>query len=255
MKKNLPKIAAVLTTALLASMASGEVIADFEGSNPLAGWTNDNNWSVITDPTDASNNVLEAFDRDDDQISGTLSNPVIGASATEILEFSFYLTDNSSTDLSIGMTNDDLTSIGESSSTFFGPLLRIDGDQLEPYSGNGSGGGGFDDALQSISTQTWYTVQMTIDNSANSWSSTITGGSFATPTTITISGGTSSFGFRTDTTGDLSNFVIRANTNHSSSSDGAYLDDISIVPEPSTYALLGGLMALGMVIVRRRVRR
>lgn len=38
-------------------------------------------------------------------------------------------------------------------------------------------------------------------------------------------------------------------------SAGAVINAMSIVPEPSTYALLGGLAALGLVLVRRRVRR
>lgn len=37
--------------------------------------------------------------------------------------------------------------------------------------------------------------------------------------------------------------------------DPVLVGGLAAVPEPSTYALLGGLMALGMVVLRRRVRR
>jgi hypothetical protein len=36
--------------------------------------------------------------------------------------------------------------------------------------------------------------------------------------------------------------------------DAIYANGIAVVPEPSTYALIGGLLALGLVVIRRRMR-
>jgi len=235
--------------------SSAALIEDFEGVDPLSDWHNGPGWSVVADPTDAGNNVLEAFGRSGNQVAG--SSATIGSADTDILEFRFYLTANTSnTDLSIGMAETvDLSGLSNSNSSFFGPMLRLEGDQssiLRLYEGNGSGGGSFNAADQILVAETWYTVQMTIDNDADTWSGTISGGAFVTPTTLTYGGSDDTFGYRTNGTGSLANFAIRANTSNNNLSRGAYLDDIAIVPEPSTFAVFGFAGIAALLILRRR---
>lgn len=235
------------------------IIDDFQsdtaGSGPT-GWFNDNNWTVQQDPADAGNLVLGTDDRAGNTISGTTNNATIGATATEILAFDFYFI-AAEGDIGIGMTElSDLSTLGSNDSDFFGPLIRFVDGGLSPYDGNGSGSGGsYEPTDQSIATGTWYTLELTINNQSNVWSGTIVGGAFGSPTQLTAnSGALTSFGFRTDGTSDLVTFAMRANNNNNNVSNGLLIDNISIIPEPSTTALIVAGLTVGMVALTRRRR-
>lgn len=54
---------------------------------------------------------------------------------------------------------------------------------------------------------------------------------------------------------DTTNAVLRF-APWTDSFEGSYgVDDVSVIPEPSTYALFGGLLALGLCVARRRLGR
>lgn len=53
------------------------------------------------------------------------------------------------------------------------------------------------------------------------------------------------FGFATPSNWDVNDILLIDNV--------GYYDGIALVPEPSTFAMLAGLLALGLVIVRRRI--
>jgi hypothetical protein len=59
------------------------------------------------------------------------------------------------------------------------------------------------------------------------------------------------------TIGGLSNIEIGAGTTFEIRSQNSlsYVNNLQIIPEPSTYAALFGLLAIGLVVVRRRLRK
>ncbi len=244
----LPKF--LITIPLLCSMSVPLVAMPvFEDS--LADWDhNGNGFVTVTDPTDAGNTVLNASNKGGNRVSGESISP-IGNTESGTLSFRFYLQDNSSADLAIGLTELTPSTISQSDGTFMGPYFRLVDSKIQVYEGNGSGSGGsFEDVDQAIAIQTWYSVSLTANNATDSWSASISGGSYSSATTLTHSTTDSSFGFRNADGGPLSNFAIR--TNNSNNGSSALLDDISMVPEPSTLTLLGLAAVCAFSTLRRR---
>ncbi|WP_269540272.1 PEP-CTERM sorting domain-containing protein [Cerasicoccus fimbriatus] len=238
-----------LPLAFLSLSASGAIIDNFQsdtvGEAPTD-WYNANNWTVELDPTDPTNKVLNTQSREGNQLSGI--SATIGASSTLTLQFDFYIGSTSLTDLTIGMTG--IADLSTASFSDFGPITRLQNGDIRLYQGDGSGGGAYTDADQSIDINTWYTMSMIIDNANNTVTSTITGGAFSSPSILTSSS-QSTFAFRQDTSGNLVNFAIYGNTNNRNSSNPILIDNISIIPEPSTYGLLLAACVLGLALVRR----
>jgi len=243
----------LLVALSLPLVSSAAIIDNFEDDTPgsaPAGWYDANGWDVAVDPNDSGNQLLSVRGRGGNFISGTNNNATLGAAETGALTFSIFFRSSTNDDVNVGMTTlSDLSST--SSATFFGPMLRLVDGGISLYDGAGDGSGSFLAADQSVSLDTWYTISMVIDNDANSWSGTIVGGAFGSPTTLSNSS-TTDFGFRTDDSNDLVNFAVRANSQHGSS-NGLLLDDITlnVIPEPQTYAL-AALTGVAVLFIRRR---
>jgi hypothetical protein len=189
-------------------------------------WThNGNGYLVATDPVNDSNHVLDTSGRAGNAVSGTLVG-LVEEEGDDFLELRFFLQDETSADLSLGMTaQTDLSAIHGGDSTFFGPLVRLVDTKIQILEGDGAGGGSYFDADQSLSKETWYTFRMAIDSVEDRWSATLLGGAYSSPTELTHSTSDSEFGFRTGGSNALRSFAIRANNNNGSPS--ALLDDIS----------------------------
>lgn len=103
--------------------------------------------------------------------------------------------------------------------------------------------------ISELSLNTWYTVQLNVVDTASSvifnasiWQTGV--GDINNP-------------LATATATDTTSPVLGAGQYGARiSSDNALMlaDNIGVVPEPSTFALLGGMIALGCVLLRRRLR-
>ncbi len=230
-------------------ISQAAVIADFEGGSPLSGWEDGNGWNTTTDPANASNTVLDTSGRSPNFNTGVALGSDISGSAT--FSFDFRLTSSTAADLSLYLTDTDagdFSSLVDTQSDHFGPTIRLVDSKIQIFDG------AFEDISQSINTHTWYTISMDVNNTTDTWSGSILGGSFVTPTALTLTGGSDSeFDFRNSMSGDLTSLGFRANTNNNASSGGAYIDNITIIPEPSSMLLI--TTALGTLCLFRRRRR
>ena len=120
--------------------------------------------------------------------------------------------------------------------------LQWAADHAVPSRDGGSGGTTY--AL-GLAGDTWHTIRIDVDNTANTYDLTLNGSPLD-----------SGLGFRTgngDAEAALISFAVFGNNNLSPANP--FLLD-AVVPEPSTYAFLIGLIALGAIVVRRsRIRK
>jgi hypothetical protein len=239
----------ICLVCLVGLRGTSALINDFEGGSPLAGWINDNSFDVLVDPADAGNNVLDTSDSDGNQITGVALTPEGGASETVTLQFDFRYRDAVSADLSVGMT--ELTT-GEVSDIanfetgdIFGPTIRFVNQEIQVHDA------GFEVTAQSVALNTWYTMEMVIDNDTDRWSGFISGGAYLSPTALSY-GSDTSFAFRDSGTEALRSFLTRANNNNQGS-NGLLLDNIQVIPEPSSLILRGPFFS-GLVVSRLRAR-
>lgn len=213
------------------------------------GWTASSGQVVATDPTDAGNRVLRVFDSDT-----RIYHPILvreGEQAT--LSFRFYVPDGTTddVDLAVSLSADASPDTPQDGSTVF----RIVSGSLQAHDdSNGDGSGGAFKTLGSYATDTWYDVQLLVDNENDTWQALIRGGSFS-DWTLLSAGGDDTFTFRSGAGNlPLVNFYVRTNAGHAD--DVLYLDDVFVnVPEPATWSLaLLGVALVGAFGHRKRER-
>jgi len=206
------------------------------------GWTAPSNQTVVADPTDAANHVLSAVGSNNNIFKAAdLSDGLEGS-----LRFRFYVPgDTDEVDLNVSLSDVPNPGAASDGST----VLRIVNGSLQAHDGTFK-------TLDSYETDTWYSVQMLIDNAADSWQAMIKGGSWS-DWTLLESGGDDTFVFRHGAgNSDLVNFYVRTNNAHGG--DVAYLDDIfqtEIIPEPSSLLVFVGLGLIGLFGCCRRAKR
>jgi len=112
----------------------------------------------------------------------------------------------------------------------------------------GQNGATTQDLVTGLSADTWYDIWLVVDNAADTFD-VYQGTTGDSETLGSIVG--NNLAFRNGTTDALSTFAALS-TNMNNLSAG--VDNLSYaIPEPSSFALQGGLLALGCVVVRRRV--
>lgn len=109
----------------------------------------------------------------------------------------------------------------------------------------------------SLSLNTWYNFWVVADNSTNTWTAYIQGGSIGSVTQLATAGG-STFGFRNTAAGNITTFMVAKGGG--STANPVYLDDIYFglgnlaginpIPEPSSSLLIGA--GVGLLALRRR---
>jgi len=245
----------ILYTSLLgltgSLSAAFTVFEDFESGT--AGWTNSiPSFSVVADPTDATNNILGVGSNSG---TATLALPsAIDTASTATLFFQMYFPSGSNANRAFA---------GLSASSVANPTAG-DFNYLSAYAGGitGSDGFGARDGGSTLSAgsptgSTWYNLWLVIDNSADTYDVYINSGTAtATAGDLLFSG----IDFRTGADGagtDLETLAILTTGN---STGTAYFDNfaidttganLSVIPEPSTYALLFGTLGLGLAFWRR----
>jgi hypothetical protein len=238
----------------------GGLVDDFEqnyaGTNNIngqSGWTvnGGSNQVTVFDPTGGTafddNRVLRVRDSSRDIFhAATIADGLIG-----YLQFDVYNPTNNgqttegdpianSPDWGIGLT----TQAVPNEAADFGPMVRVVGGDLQAYDG------GFKTLLTStFARDTWYTIQLAIDNLNDTYQVFIKGGSFADFTLLDASGD-DTFDFRSGAgANDLVNFYIRTNGGHAG--DIGYIDNVFVlIPTPAAFP--AGLVMLGVLTMRRR---
>ena len=245
-------LVAIVGGVSLPAGAAFVAIDDFESYTVGTAISGQGNWTasdsasgVAADPEDAANNALAVsynykFARNN--LSATIADGTTGTF--------FYQFRLSGTTLSLGHGLSDQATPGIGSNTAY---------EVRMISGN-SGSTKYDDAGTSVdfnpaltlSTDTWYSLWLVADNSADTTRIYIEGGSFATQTELV---GPDALNFKYGTTGPLVTFLIVANSSNGSSKtyfDNLYIDTTGantsnpLIPEPASMAMLavGGLMML-----------
>lgn len=259
---------AFLTLGTTAANAQLTLIDDFEGfsnGNPLNGattWSGGGGYTAVTDPDDATNMVARFP-------VGTAATPV-----ERILDFD------------PGTTGDQPMTNGQTATLFY--QFRVDttaalNDLDQGFGAAGSGdafqnyraytpirtgriqyrdGGSFATAEASPTVGTWYSTWVVLDQGSGAngtYDLYLETGRTATRGTAIATG----IDFRSDSGAEVDRFLFRnggsTGTNADGFFDNLYLDTsgdnaTNPIPEPSSYALLFGLLAAGFATRRRRSR-
>lgn len=261
MKKNpvytLAAICAALTLAGLSQTAhAAPMIDNFQGFTVGQAIHGNNSWVAASvpapsfvatvDPANSNNMTLQALRGGVAAGRGIYKSALIPDGETLTLRFDFRL-QGATNDLSIGMTalaTPDLTTTAITG----GPSVRVLGTNVNVFDGDSSV-----PTNGSLSTGIWYTLDMVIDNDAQSYSAFLTGGAHTNLQLVGDSLSTFAYRVAVDDS-DLVNFAIRSNNNNATS-NALLLDNIQIIPEPSTLMLLGlALGAAGLTARRKRSR-
>lgn len=139
------------------------------------------------------------------------------------------------------------------SSANTGPALVF--DRSAPgnlYAWNGSGYGNGGNPVAQLSTEEWYRAVVTVDLDTRKYSLSLQGGAYVSPTSIF-----DGYNFLNNTSvSGLTHMQIATNSPTAVGGD-FHLDNLSVavVPEPSSFALLAGVIALPAAILRRGRRR
>jgi len=268
MKKHLLLIPVSLLTSLTAS-AIVTVIEDFESAatndevGTLAGWTQFTDPDMDADIQEVdSNKVLRiqlpsgAINNDDAGawISLGTSIPTSSSAATLFYQMRF---EDSGARAFAGLSAASTTDLASS----------VNFDEVAAYAGGitsgagfGSRDGGTTDSAGTPSEDTWYNVWLVVDNSTQTYDVYINSGTSAATAGDLLFADQA---FRTGADGipgALDKLIVLGTNN---SSDATYFDNFTLddagvnlnyqlVPEPSTYALISGILVSLLLLRRRR---
>lgn len=241
---------AILTAALIGAAlpASAAVNINFDGADPLTGWTSTGATTSVVN-FDGSNR-LKITD------TGTGTNTV-----TYALAGADQITGNGSMSL-------DFYALNGGGTTNIGAYLASGNGTSNRHAGFGYDAPGafdwytFNGATQQNFTQTatfaantWYRMTLNVNVEADTFTVFVQGGAFgATPVQLTTTSG-STFAFRNTSATALNTIYFAAFSTPNDPLDGMYIDNITVVPEPSTIGLLVGAAGGLGVFLRRRARR
>lgn len=244
---------AILTAALIGAAlpASAAVNINFDGADPLTGWTSSgattsvvnfdgSNRLKITDTTGASSNTVTYGLAGADQITGNGS-----------MSLDFYaINGNGTTNIAAWLASGTGTSNRHAGFGYDAP------GAFDWYTFNGSTQQNFTQTA-TFAANTWYRMTLNVNVEADTFTVFVQGGAFgATPVQLTTnSGSTSTFAFRNGATSALNTIYFAAFSTPNDPLDGMYIDNITVVPEPSTIGLLVGAAGGLGVFLRRRARR
>ena len=243
---------AILTAALIGAAlpASAAVNINFDGPDPLAGWSSSgattsvvnfdgSNRLKITDTTGGSSNTVTYALAGADQITGN---------GTMSLDF-YAINGNGTTNISAYLASGNGTSNRHAGFGYDAPNVNYDW-----YTFNGGTQQDFTQTA-TFAANTWYRMTLNVDVVADKFTVFVQGGAFgATPVQLTTSAG-STFAFRNTSATTLNTIYFAAFSTSNDPLDGMYIDNITVVPEPSTIGLLVGAAGGLGVFLRRRARR
>ncbi len=249
-------VLAAVSLMLAGVAAQAGIIDDFQGFAVSDGIHGVNGWSVynqngvvlnnsiIADPTDGSNRALNVYNTLSTLGENNYKTATIPGGEALSLRFRFYVPSGNAPDLSVGMSQ----SAAPREGLDIHAGVRIDdvSGTVGLYAWDNSTA----DLLASVSRDTWYTVQMDVNNNVggtvNNFQVSIQGGAYATLTQLN-NGGQTEFAFRGATIGnDFVTVDIRGN--NSQYQQNTYFDDVALIPEPASIALL----AVGALLLRLR---
>ena len=246
MKKTLTNGIALAVAGLsLNVFAQYPLTLDFEGSDPLAGWTTVGETTDIFD--DSGNNVLNVRDTTGAGANttyyalptpitstGSVSFDVYGLNGADTTNVAFWLNNG---------TSDSNRQVG------FG--YNPTNTNFEWYSFDGTSAAKFDQ-VGTFAANTWYNVTMDFDVIENTFQMSVQGGDFITPTQLTWNSGDDTFAFRNGTASEISHLYITAFSSTNNGNDGIRVDNITVIPEPSSLLLLVSALGACALIFRRR---
>ena len=263
---------ALLTLGTTAANAQLTLIDDFEGfsnGNPLNGattWSGGGGYTAVTDPDDATNMVARfpvgtaatPVERILDFDPGTTGDQPMTNGQTATLFYQFRVDTTAALndlDQGFGAAGSDT----KSSNAFqnYRAYTAIRNDKIEYRDG-----GGFLPADSNPTLGTWYSTWVVLDQGSDAngtYDLYLETGRTATRGTAIATG----IDFRTDVGDEVDRFLFRNGSSTGANADGffdnLYLDTsgdnaTNPIPEPSSYALLFGLLAAGFATLRRRSR-
>jgi hypothetical protein len=218
---------------------------DFEGSDPLAGWTTIGETTDIFN--DGGNNVLNVRDT-----AGAGANTTYYALPTPItttgsVSFDvFGLNGGGTTNVAFWLNNG-TTDANRQVGFGYNPT----NSNFEWYSFDGSSGAKFDQ-VSTFEANTWYNVTMDFDVTANTFQLFVQGGDFTSPTQLTWNSGDDTFAFRNGSATEISHIYITAFSSTNNVNDGIRVDNITVIPEPSSLLLLVSALGACALAWRRR---
>lgn len=215
------KIMHVFILLLLAGTLQAGLVEDFEGYT-TGDINNQGVWkrtagaaTVVVDPTDAENQVLKMSDSG---LTAYMPIPTIFATSTKAtVKFRFYaptlITGNDDGSGNVGFGLSDETDPVDWNS--YGPLTSVKDDIYEVRDDGDKW------TLFNREADTWYTIWLVMDQTAESLDVYVQGGVYTTKTKVYTGAKYRNFG----TNNSLKTFLVRTNNNHSKP---VYLDDIEI---------------------------
>ncbi|MFP4379973.1 MAG: PEP-CTERM sorting domain-containing protein [Candidatus Sumerlaeia bacterium] len=234
----------------------GLTLGDINGQN---GWVQNtltgspvaDTFTVITDPGNASNQVLEMSDASNQSINQSLGGLGVTDSNTGTLYFEFQRADSAANFFWSGYARDEVNNFddGRAYTSYSNPDLRAR-----------DGGSDTDiDGGNPISVGEWFGVWLVASDPDNTalYDVYIQGGAWASQTTVA-----EDFDMRGGTGDDLTHVSFFGNASsagtiyfdnvYAASGEDLSLPSTTNIPEPSSFALLAGALGLGLVVLRRR---
>ena len=89
-------------------------------------------------------------------------------------------------------------------------------------------------------------------HTANTFQLSVQGGDFLTPTQLTWNTGDDTFAFRNGSASEISHLYITAFSSTNNVNDGIRVENITVIPEPSSLLLLASALGACALIFRRR---
>jgi hypothetical protein len=255
--------AAVLLGAQQSARAAFVLVEDFNALttgavNSQNGWTADSATVDVIDTAPASA-ADKALQNGDNSTEAYKTTPTIANNSTGTVFFQFNAS-NLSSGQSFGIADSSIDVDGGSVFLNYRAQLALTGT-----GGFTARSGGSSETIDSVSlsTDTWYSIWMVVNNTANTFQAWIQGGSIASQTQL-AAGSTSTFNFRNQEPGsaDLTNFLFArggGGTGDSVAIDNIYVDNAesnldnpiaTVIPGPA--ALPAGLALLGLAAIKRR---